>query len=197
MPKTFRAPSRLLLAAAALAVFAGLAACGDLTRPKPDRENFTDTLTLYAINGTPIDAPSGLWLVGGTGVPLDGSFGFDLAYDIDAQGQGKLYTVRAVGGGLSATHTVGLLKSQSDFDALGEAPTSGFVTDTSFTVSNGDVFAIATADPGCAGSFYSNQIYAKLQVLEINPGNRTVKSRFTVNPNCGYLSLVPSGLPNR
>jgi hypothetical protein len=198
MPKTFRAPRALALVAAALAVSTALAACGDLTRPKAQRSNFTDTLALYAINGTPVSARAGLWFFGGVGVPIDGGFGFDVAYDIDAQGQATLYTVRSVAGGLSTAHSVGLQRAAGGFEALTEAPQSGYVTDSSFAAKVGDAFAVVSTDPSaCLGSYFSNQIYAKLEVLEINPGDRTVRSRFTVNPNCGYLSLAPSGVPSR
>jgi len=198
MTTTFRAPIRLAFALAGFAALGGLAACGDLTRPKATFSNFTDTLVLYTLNGTPVDAPVGLYLSQGLAVQVNGSYNFDLAFDIDAQQKTTVYTVRAVAGGLSTTHTVGLQRSQQGFDALGEAPTTGFVTDSSFTANVGDTFAVVTTDLlSCGTSFFSNQLYAKVEILEINPGNRTVKTRFTVNPNCGYVSLAPTGIPNR
>ena len=198
MTTTFRAPIRLAFAGIALAALAGLAACGDLTRPKATLSNFTDTLVLYTLNGTPVDAAVGLLLSQGAAVQVNGAYNFDLAFDIDAQQRATVYTVRAVAGGLSTAHTVGLLRAQQGFDALGEAPTSGFVSDSSFAANVGDTFAVVTTDLStCAFSYYSNQIYAKVEILEINPGNRTVKARFTVNPNCGYVSLAPTGIPNR
>jgi hypothetical protein len=198
MTKTSRAPRALALIAAALGLFVGVAACGDLTRPKPQLENHTDTLTVSAINGTPVSAPAGLWLFGRIGVPIDAGFNFDLGFDIDAQGAATMYTVRVIAGGLATAHSVGLLRVQEGFDALSEAPKNGFVTDSSFAVTVGDVFAVVTTDPNACGfSLFSNQINAKIEVLAINPGDRTIKSRFTVNPNCGFVSLAPTGIPNR
>ena len=82
------------------------------------------------------------------------------------------------------------------FDALEKAPQNGYITDSLFSVKKGDVFAISTSDPSaCSFSIYSNLIYAKLEVLDIDTGNRTVRTRFTVDPNCGFLSLIPSGIP--
>ena len=197
MTTTFRAPIRLAFAVTALAALAGIAACGDLTRPKPTLSNFTDTLVLYTLNGTPVDAPVGLFLSQGAAVQVNGSYNFDLAFDIDGQQKTTVYTVRAVAGGLSTAHTVGLLRAQQGFDALEEAPKTGFVSDSSFAANVGDTFAVVTTDPNCAFSYFSNQMFAKVEILEINPGNRTVKARFTVNPNCGYVSLAPTGIPNR
>lgn len=200
MTQGFRAPHRLAAVAAALAVLVGVAACGDLTKPKPQYANFTDTVTVFAINGTPIEALAGIHLIGGLtsspAVPVDGSFSFDLAFDIDGQGSATMYTVRKVAGGLSTAHSVGLQRVQNTFDALEKAPTNGFVSDTSFVVAVGNVFAVVSSDPGACGfSLFSNQLYAKLEILGVDLGPRTVRARFTVNPNCGFLSLIPSGVP--
>jgi hypothetical protein len=191
-----RAPRTLALLAAALVIFAGVAACGNLTRPKAQTENSTDTVTVYALNGTPVNTPAGLWLFGRQAVVMSSGFGFDLAFDINAQGQATLYTVRYVAGGLSGAHTVSLQRYTGGYDALVKAPQTGYVADSLFSTQVGDVFAISTSDPSaCSFSVYSNVIYAKLEVLGVDPGTRTVRTRFTVDPNCGFFSLIPSGVP--
>ena len=199
MTSRFRAPLGVARTAVALALVVAISACGDLTRPKAQSSNFTDTLSVFAINGTPPSSPSGLWLFGQQAVPLDAGFNFDLAYDIGSQGQLTLYTVRYVAGGLSAAaHTVALQRVSTAFDDLTEAPKNGYVNDTLFTVSKGDVFAIVSNDPNACGfSLFSNQIYAKLQILDVDLARRSVQSRFTVDPNCGFLSLIPSGIPSK
>ena len=70
------------------------------------------------------------------------------------------------------------------------------MTDSLVAANKGDVFALSSSDPiACAYSIYGNLIYAKLEVLDIDPVARTVRTRFTVDPNCGFLSLIPSGIP--
>jgi len=97
---------------------------------------------------------------------------------------------------MSPAHSVSLQRVTTGFDALLKAPQSGYVTDSLVTAKVGDVFAVSTSDPSaCSFSIYSNLIYAKLEVLGIDPGTRTVRTRFTVDPNCGFLSLIPSGIP--
>ena len=64
MTSRLHAPRRLALVATTLAVFVGMTACSSLTHPKAQTENATDTLIVYALNGTPVDAPTGLWLFG-------------------------------------------------------------------------------------------------------------------------------------
>ena len=186
----------LVVVATALAATVSMAACGNLTRPKAQTENSTDTVTVYAFNHTPVDAPAGLWLFGRQATVVSPSFGFDLAFDIDTQGKATMYTVRYVAGGLSGAHPVGIQQYSGAYDALDKAPTTGYVNDSLHTVNVGEVYAIQTSDPfACGFSIYSSVIYAKLQVLGVDPGTRTVRARFTVNPNCGFFSLIPSGIP--
>jgi len=193
---SIRAHRPLALLAIALAIFGATSACGSLTGNKAQTENSTDTVTVYALNGTPVDAPAGLWLWGRQAVVMNSTFLFDLAFDIDPQGQATMYTVRYVAGALSPAHSVALQRVTGSFDELLKAPESGYVADSLFTAKVGDVFAISSSDPSaCSFSIYSNLFYAKLEVLGIDPGTRTVRARFTVDPNCGFLSLIPSGLP--
>lgn len=181
---------------AALLLVATVEGCGSLTRPGAQTDNATDTVTVYAINGTPVDAPTGLWLFGQQAVVISSAYNFDLAFDIDPQGQATMYTVRYVAGALSAAHTVSLQRYSGAFDALQKAPTGGYIADSLFTANVGDVFIVQTTDPNaCSFSVYSNVIYGKVEVLGVDPVARAVKARFTVDPNCGFLSLVPSGIP--
>src|SRR4029079_19702259 len=147
MISRFRAHRPLALLAIALAIFAATSACGSLTGNKAQTENSTDTVTVYALNGTPVDAPAGLWLFGRQAVVVNSNFQFDLSFDINPQGEATLYTVRYVAGGLSFAHSVSLQRVTSGFDALLKAPQNGYVTDSLFTAKVGDVFAVSTSDP--------------------------------------------------
>jgi hypothetical protein len=192
----FRAHHPLAFLAITLGIFGTASGCGSLTDHKASFENTTDTVTVYALNGTPASTPAGLSLIGRSAVVINAGFGFDVAFDIDAQGQTTMYTVRYVAGGLSGAHTVALQRYTGKFDDLLKAPTTGYVSDSLLVAKVGDVVALSSADPlACAYSIYSNVIYAKLEILDIDPVARTVRSRFTVDPNCGFLSLIPSGIP--
>lgn len=195
--RRIKVPRRLVVFCAALSVLVASAACGSLTRPGAQTDNATDTVTVYAINGTPVDAPTGLWLYGQQAAVITSAFSFDLAFDIDSLGKTQMYTVRYIAGGLSTmAHTVSLQKYNGTFESLGKAPPSGYVSDSLYTVATGDVFIVQTSDPtACGFSIYSSVIYAKVQVLAVDPITRAIKTRFTVDPNCGYLSLAPSGIP--
>lgn len=186
-----------LATAFAISLF-GMTACGSLTHPNPQTDNATDTVTVYAINRTPVAAPAGLWLFGQGAKVIDSGFLFDLAFDLDTLGNGDItmYTVRYVAGDLSAAHSVGVQKMSSSYESFLKAPSTGYVADSLFSAKVGDVFAIQTSDPtACSFSVFSNVIYAKVQVLSVDPVARTLRTRFTVDPNCGFFSLAPSGLP--
>ena len=196
MNSRFRAHHPLGFLAIALAIFATASACGTLTGHKASFQNTTDTVLVYALNGTPVSAPAGISLIARSAVVVNSAFAFDLAFDIDAQGQATLYTARYVAGGLGGAHSVSVQKVTSKFEDFLTAPTTGYVTDSLVAANKGDVFALSSSDPlACAYSVYSNIFYAKLEVLDIDPVARTVRTRFTVDPNCGFLSLIPSGIP--
>ncbi|HKO16390.1 MAG TPA: hypothetical protein VJU87_09125 [Gemmatimonadaceae bacterium] len=186
----------VVAAVVAGALLAGaLGACSD-TGPKAQASNFTDTLTLATINGSPLGSTTGLWFFGTQGVPIENTSSYDVAFDIDTQGRVLLLPVRAVVGGLGSAHTVGLQRDNSGFDALTKAPGSGYALDSTFVVAPGEVFAVQSADASACGfSIFSPYIYAKLQVLSVDAGARMITARYTVDPNCGYRSLMPSGIP--
>jgi hypothetical protein len=197
MTSRLRTPRILTLLATACAIsLGGITACSSLTRPKAQTDNVTDTVTMYAINNTPADAPSGLWLFGEQAVVINSSFSFDVAFDLDAQGKITMYSVRYVAGDLSGAHSVGMQKVSNSYDSFDKAPSTGYVSDSLFTANVGDVFAIQSSDPSaCSFSVYSNVIYGKVQILSVDPVARTLRTRFTVDPNCGFFSLIPSGTP--
>lgn len=199
MTSRLRTPRILtLLATAGAITFFGMTACSSLTRPGAQAENVTDTVTVFAINHTPADAPAGLWLFGEQAVVINSSFTFDLAFDLDTLGNGNvtMYTVRYVAGDLSAAHSVGVQKVNTSYEDFLKAPSTGYVADSLFSAKVGDVFAIQTSDPSaCSFSVYSTVIYGKVQILAVDPVARTLRTRFTVNPNCGFFSLIPSGTP--
>jgi hypothetical protein len=179
-----------------VALVAALGACGDPTKPKAQQGNFTDTIAVNALNGAPRNAPVALALFSGTAVRADASFSFDFAFDINPAGQLLLLPVRAVAGGLAPAHSVGFQPVDGLFEALTVAPNKNYKYDSVFVATVGQVVAIESSDPSaCAFSYYSNVFYAKLQVLSVDPAARTVNARFTVDPNCGFRSLAPTGTP--
>jgi len=183
-----------VLTAAALSTL-GLA-CGDFTGVPASLPTISDTGTVFALNGAPAGAPSGLHVFTGTLVPVDQSFSFDVGFDIDSSGGIIVYPQRTVATALSTTtHSVGLQTVRDTFEAVLTAPKSGYRADTALVTSRNVVVLVQSNDAGVCGlALTGSSMYAKFQITEVNRLTRQLKIRWTVDPNCGFVSFQ-SGVP--
>jgi hypothetical protein len=182
--------------ALAAAVSVAIVACGDVTSPRASLPTFSDSASVYALNGAPPGAPTALYAFGESVVHADQTFRFDIAFDIDASGRIVLMPVRTVANGLASSHTVGLLAVPSEFDALDAAPKDGYRRDSTLTVNAGQTIVIESADPAaCGTSFVASTIYAKVIIDEVDTKTRRMKTRFVVDPNCGFRSFAEGTPP--
>jgi len=192
--RTSRTLSRLL-ALGLCAATVGAVACGDLTGVPASLPTLTDSGTVYAINGAPPGAPTALHVFSGSILNADATFIFDVAFDIDANGRVVYLPQKTVASGLAPTHSVGLQTTAASFDAVTSAPKSGYRPDTALVANPGTVILIQTADANACGiSLTGSTLYGKVQVEVVDPQQRTLKLRWTVNPNCGFFSFA-SGIP--
>jgi hypothetical protein len=188
-----------------IAFIAGLAACKDPNEVDQLSAVFADTLTAYALNGTPPSFPSAYRSITGSVTRADGNFSFDIAFDIDASNKVVVYPQRFVGvpciadalfcGGTLAAKPVGLLRLTVPFDSLGRAPGAGYKFDSTFVVSPGDGLVMQVQDANDCSLFISTVHYTKLVVDSIDAARRAVFFRTVHNPNCGYRSLVAGVVP--
>jgi len=183
----------LVVAVTTYAVFAG---CTTTVLPPPTNLNVVDTVTLYAIHGTPITTPSAYLLNGPVLVYTAQTPTFDFAFDIDSTGTpvlqpfGALVKVRN-----DSLTQPGLLPTGSSFGAMTLAPTSGYGITQSVAVSVESVVLARSSAQICPDGLAS-ALYAKLHVLALDPTRRTITFEILSDQNCGYVSLVP-GLPQQ
>src|SRR4029078_1683144 len=78
---------RTIAVLAAAAVTTLCLACGGFTGVPASLPTLTDTGTVYALNGAPAGAPSGLHVFTGTLVPVDQSFSFDIGFCLESTGR--------------------------------------------------------------------------------------------------------------
>jgi len=177
-------------AATGLALWA--AACGDpLGLPQARIENVIDTVSLYALDGTPVSAPSAFEIASGTPVRTDRTSLFDFAFNVDALG----HPVFLPTGALGLTQGSGLQVVTTLFDSIAVAPGGGWITDGAVPADSGAVLVARSQLTTC--SFGATVfLYAKLQVLRVDIAARRVDFQVLVNANCGYRGLEP-GLPRR
>ncbi|MBC7788459.1 MAG: hypothetical protein H7Z74_00825 [Anaerolineae bacterium] len=180
----------LKINAIVLCVSLGFTACGDPTRFTANFSTVADTITVFALTGTPLSVPTALNTFHHEAVRAEATSGYDVVFDIDASGRVVLYPPSAVGGFGSA----GLRTVTDAFDDLETAPNRGFDSIDPLTVSAGEVVVIRAEPPECANSIRP-EIYTKLVVDSIDLVNRTITFRVRVNPNCGFRDLT-EGVPD-
>lgn len=192
--------SRVLLAVSILAL--GAAACGT-GLGKATRTSFLSSYALFALSGAPANSPTAISFLGGETVANSG-FSFDVAVDIDPAGTTRIYPVRLLGSSLAnatlggTLKRVGLQAVTGSFDALTEAPTTGYDTLTAPIAQPGSVFAVQlTETANCLYDLGGTTIYAKLVIDSIRTADRRVFARSVVDPNCGYRGLVADSIPSR
>jgi hypothetical protein len=183
-----------LRAILAIAIFVGAAACGDPTRPRADIEVVSDTVELFALNGSLLSADVGFSILGGATAPLDARFAFDVAVDLDDQGRVVLYPARLVANNLAATSLVGIQRVGESYESLTLAPRGGYRGDSATVLQIGQVAVVEVTSEVCQFALAGIHLYGKFVVDSIRPSARKLFGRLTTNPNCGFRSLVP-GVP--
>jgi len=180
----------LLFVALALA-----AACGDpLGLPPPAIPNRIDTVSLYALSGTPVTTPSAYVIGFRQVVRTDQSAqGFDFAFDIDSTGRPILLPTGALG----LPRASGIQRTLHAFDSVTVAPTGAYQSDSAVVVDSNEVMILHSRPLVC--SFGITSIYyAKLHVIAIDTAAsaRRIDFEILTNVNCGYRGLE-EGLPKR
>jgi hypothetical protein len=182
---------------ATMCVAALLNACGDPTNLRATAFTTVDTLSVFALTGTPPSYPSGLSIVAGQAVRVDGFANFDVALDIDASGRAVVYPVKLVVPSPNGSRPVGLQKLAGEFETVLEAPRTGYGTDASIALAPGETVVMQAAHNGdrdiCQFAL-SPYLYAKIAVDSVNLASRTLYLRMGVDPNCGFRSFA-SGIP--
>jgi hypothetical protein len=171
-------------------VVAALAGCGDPVRIRAQFDTIQDTVTVFALTGTPVIAPAALSTIRHEAVRIETTRDFDIVFDIDAAGRAVLYPVQLVGG---SPGTTGIQETTDAFDDIEEAPRTGYQRDSATVLDVGDVVLIEAEPLFCRGTIQP-KIYSKLVVDEIDLATRSVRVRMVVDPNCGFRSLA-EGLP--
>lgn len=185
---------------AMLLTVVGLGACRDPVELQATLETSTDTLTVYALSGTPPSYPNALSMTARTIVPVSGFGGFDIAFDIDASGSAIVHAARRVVSSGPFVPQVGVQKVAGTFESITEAPITGYKVDSTVVASAGDVIVVEAAHNNgtqdvCTFAL-SPYVYGKISIDTIFVATRTIKFRLGYDPNCGYRSFAP-GIPTR
>jgi hypothetical protein len=173
-----------------LGLAVGLSACDDTLLPTPIYPNGVDTVSLAALDGTPVASPSGYNIASRGTVRTDITSAFDFVFNIDSLGRAVLIPASALG----ISGNAGMLPSTETFEGLRLAPGGTYLTDSALAIIPGDVVAVRSRLVTCElGPLY---YYAKVGVIAVDAGARRLTFQILGNINCGYRSLEP-GLPTQ
>ena len=166
---------------------AAIASCGNpLGLPPAFISNTVDTVSLYALSGTPVSLPSGYSIIGQSAIRTDQGLPFDFAFDIDSTGQAVLLPT----GALRLGKQSGLQISTQPFDSIKLAPTSNYNLDSAQVVDSNSVLILHSSSVTCSFNIPA-VYYAKLHVLAIDttPNVRRIEFEILNDLNCGYRGL--------
>jgi len=186
-----------LVLLATMSVVVGLNACGDPTKLKASGLNSIDTLSVFALSGTPPSYPSGLNALARQPVRVDGNANFDIAFDIDDAGNAIIYPVKLVVSSPSGSRPIGMQKLSQLFDSVAAAPKTGYQTDSAVVLLPGETLVLQSQHnfSGDICQFALNpNIFAKVAVDSVDLASRTLFLRLGLDPNCGFRSFA-EGLP--
>jgi len=186
--------ARLTSFVVACAAVAALSGCGDATGIRASFTNLDEFPTVYALNGTPQNAPSALNIRLAQAVPINPGFTFDLAFEFEPAGGVRIYTVRKIASQLIPVQRVGLQISDKTFDEIPRAPTSGYTYDSLVTVGVNKTVVVNVLSSDCAGALLGQNIYGMVRIDSLDLVKRAVYLHVRSNPNCGFRSLL-TGIP--
>ena len=184
----------LVAAVIGIALFA---ACSSTLLPPATLANVVDTVTLYALGGTPLGTPSAYSIAGRTPVRIELGTSFDFTFDFDALGHPVLVPAGVYPHLIlnDTTTQPGFQPSAIPFASVTLAPREGYEVINPFTVDNDAVVLARSRFQACVYGF-QGALYAKLHVLGIDPVARTIRLEILADQNCGYFGLAP-GIPGQ
>jgi hypothetical protein len=158
-----------------------------------------DSYLLFALTGNSPAYPSGLNTFSRTATRVDGNAAFDVAFDIDKNGNAILYPVKLIVSSIGGDRPVGLKKVPGKFIDVLSAPTGTYQGDTAVVAGKDEVVVVETYRGGsgdiCSFSL-SPYIYSKINIDSVNVATRTISISTVLDPNCGFRSFA-DGIPDK
>ena len=178
----------------ALALLVLALACSDPNAlGDPTLTNVVDTVTIGALEGTPVSTPSG-FSINLQAVRTDQTVDFEFAYNIrrlpDDSYQRVLLPRAALGISTSSANP-GLQRREESFEELTRAPSNGYVSDSAVPIQVGERYLVRSR---VVCTSLGVPLYGKLEILSFQ--DSTVTFKVLADRNCGFKDLLP-GLPDK
>jgi hypothetical protein len=187
--------SRRLLPGALLACAAAIGACTGPANFAGLSQNATQPFFVHALTGSPFGAATAIAFSTKSVTRVDGTFSFDVAFDINGQGFVVLLPPELVGDNPAGNRLVGIIGRLGSYDNITEAPLSGYTVDSVTMLAQGQAVAVQAQETSCSaqnpGAPY---LYAKIVIDSIDYKGRGIYGRAMIATDCGYRQLIP-GIP--
>jgi hypothetical protein len=189
-----RIPRRLLPAGLVLcAIVAG--ACDGPTTTPGTTELGTQAFFVHALTGSSLSASTALSFPAEAVTRVDGGYTFDVAFDINADGNVVLLPPEMVGQNPAGNRLVGIISGIGTYDEITSAPLTGYTVDSVTVIGRGQAVAVQAQEPVCLSSTpAAPYLYAKIVIDSIDVVGRGIYGRAMIGGDCGYRQLV-AGFP--
>jgi hypothetical protein len=153
--------------------------------------NVIDTVTIFALDGTPVTSASGYSIPDGRAVRTDQRPDFDFAFNLGPGNVPWVLPPGALGLAQQLSLEPGILEPSNDFDDITIAQLNGYRTSDTVTAAIGQTF-LARSRIACS---LGVPLYMKLRILSFDLVARSVTFEALPNRNCGYRGLQPGRTP--
>jgi hypothetical protein len=197
-PKTLRFLSRIrrpsfvagLVLAAAI-----VGACDGPSTTPGTTEDADQPFFVHALTGSALDGATAIAFPDRAVTRVDGTFSFDVAFDIDVNGNVVLLPPEMVGQNPAGNRLVGIIKGIGTYEDITSAPLTGYTVDSVTVIGRGQAVAVQAQEPVCTtGNPAAPYLYAKIVVDSIDLVGRGIYGRTMIGGDCGYRQLV-AGFP--
>jgi hypothetical protein len=187
--------SRRLLPGALLVCAAIIGACDGPTDTSGQTENATQPFFVHALTGSPLAASTALAFPARAVTRVDGTYNFDIAFDINSAGLVVLLAPELVGQNPAGNRLVGIITGIGSYDLITEAPLTGYTVDSAVVVARGQAVAVQAQEPVCqSGTPSAPYLYAKIVIDSVDLVGRGIYGRAMIGGDCGFRQLI-AGFP--
>jgi hypothetical protein len=186
---------RRLIPGALVVCAAMLGACNYASQAAGTTQNATQPFFVHALSGSPLATSNAITFPGRSVTRVDGTFNFDIAFDINAAGNVVLLSPELVGQNPGGNRLVGIQTGIGSYDNILEAPLTGYTVDSTTVVQRGQAVAVQAQEPICTTSNpTAPYLYAKIVIDSVDIVNRGIYGRAMIGGDCGYRQLI-AGFP--
>lgn len=179
-----------LVAAAAI-----VGACDGPSTTPGTTEDADQAFFVHALSGSALDGATAIAFPDRAVTRVDGTFNFDVAFDIDDAGNVVLLPPEMVGQNPGGNRLVGIIKGIGTYDQITSAPLTGYTVDSVTVIGRGQAVAVQAQEPLCTtGNPGAPYLYAKIVVDSVDIVGRGIYGRTMIGGDCGYRQLV-AGFP--